>query len=359
MLQRLTKGPNNWSLSEVVHAIVLLSHFHSLSSFVFSCGLTQELDPISSQKYNKRKDSGNSSPPSRFGFGYRSNSNSSILGELLEIFRIGNGNFNNSMLNSTVHSGQSKQEVSVDALMQRMRNLSQKQNECSETELNDRFKTVEMQVNKKSHHRLIKCKLAKAIWFNEFLPALLRHTNCPMPSNNRSSKSRKISIISLKIRSSHIKIFRVAVLKMFPALFVCRTIRGTIMASHWSIVCTMMLVICWIWNFVPLTIWPISQWPTKQMWTRRNSGVPFGTIFSAFTVSTFHPNCVQWIWFYSFLHFKCISIPSQRHSTRRLRLWWGESVAREIIENVHQNGLLLPRTHHEKRLWQYFNGTKA
>lgn len=81
VLQRLTKGPNNWSLSEVVHAIVLLSHFHSLSSFVFSCGLPQELDPISSQKYNKRKVSGNSSPPNRFGLGYRSNSNSSILGE--------------------------------------------------------------------------------------------------------------------------------------------------------------------------------------------------------------------------------------------------------------------------------------
>lgn len=39
-----------------------------------------------------------------------------------------------------------RQEVSVDALMQRMRSLSQKRNECSETELNDRFKTVEMQV---------------------------------------------------------------------------------------------------------------------------------------------------------------------------------------------------------------------
>jgi len=31
-------------MAEVVHAIVLLAHFHSLSSFVFSCGLTQELD---------------------------------------------------------------------------------------------------------------------------------------------------------------------------------------------------------------------------------------------------------------------------------------------------------------------------
>lgn len=46
-LQRLTKGQNSWSLSEVVHAIVLLAHYHSLSSFVFSCGLTQELDGAS------------------------------------------------------------------------------------------------------------------------------------------------------------------------------------------------------------------------------------------------------------------------------------------------------------------------
>lgn len=39
-----------------------------------------------------------------------------------------------------------KQEVSVDALMARMRTLSQKQDECSENELNQRFKSVEMQV---------------------------------------------------------------------------------------------------------------------------------------------------------------------------------------------------------------------
>ena len=37
-------------MSEVVHAMVLLSHFHSLSSFVFSCGLTQQLDSLSSPK---------------------------------------------------------------------------------------------------------------------------------------------------------------------------------------------------------------------------------------------------------------------------------------------------------------------
>ncbi|XP_070069237.1 sestrin homolog isoform X2 [Drosophila takahashii] len=49
-IERLTKGKNSWSLSEVVHAMVLLSHFHSLSSFVFSCGLTQKLDGLSSPK---------------------------------------------------------------------------------------------------------------------------------------------------------------------------------------------------------------------------------------------------------------------------------------------------------------------
>lgn len=49
-IQKLTKTPNSWSLSEVVHAIVILTHFHSLSSFVFSCGLTQDLDPLSSQR---------------------------------------------------------------------------------------------------------------------------------------------------------------------------------------------------------------------------------------------------------------------------------------------------------------------
>lgn len=46
----MTKGKYSWSLAEVVHAIVLLAHFHSLSSFVFSCGQTQTLDTSSSPK---------------------------------------------------------------------------------------------------------------------------------------------------------------------------------------------------------------------------------------------------------------------------------------------------------------------
>lgn len=39
----MTKGEDSWSLAEVVHAIVILTHFHSLCSFVFSCGVNQEL----------------------------------------------------------------------------------------------------------------------------------------------------------------------------------------------------------------------------------------------------------------------------------------------------------------------------
>ena len=38
LLQRLTKGEDNWSLSELVQAIVIMAQFHTLASFVFGCG---------------------------------------------------------------------------------------------------------------------------------------------------------------------------------------------------------------------------------------------------------------------------------------------------------------------------------
>jgi len=42
-IQRLTRGgQDNWSMSEVVHAIVILTHFHALSSFVWSSGITPD-----------------------------------------------------------------------------------------------------------------------------------------------------------------------------------------------------------------------------------------------------------------------------------------------------------------------------
>eukprot|EP01136_Pigoraptor_vietnamica_P034938 Opistho-1_new@99481 len=43
-LQKLLRGKDSWSLSELVQAIVLLVQFHSLAGFVFGCGVTPELD---------------------------------------------------------------------------------------------------------------------------------------------------------------------------------------------------------------------------------------------------------------------------------------------------------------------------
>jgi len=40
----LLKGQDNWSLSELIQAIVILAHFHSLSSLLFGCGVVEEID---------------------------------------------------------------------------------------------------------------------------------------------------------------------------------------------------------------------------------------------------------------------------------------------------------------------------
>ncbi|KAI5212052.1 Sestrin-3 [Manis pentadactyla] len=45
-IQKLVKtGENNWSLPELVHAVVLLAHYHALGSFVFGSGINPERDP--------------------------------------------------------------------------------------------------------------------------------------------------------------------------------------------------------------------------------------------------------------------------------------------------------------------------
>ncbi|XP_061394184.1 sestrin homolog [Musca vetustissima] len=122
-IESLTRGKNSWSLSEVVHAMVLLSHFHSLSSFVFSCGLTQKLDGLSSPKLK--------SPPTA------SLHNNSLPAA------IGNGAF--QKLKFPPSSILAQPSATVEVLMERMKVLSQKQDECSEAELSNRFKNVEMQ----------------------------------------------------------------------------------------------------------------------------------------------------------------------------------------------------------------------
>ena len=44
LFQKLLKGENNWSLSELVQAIVILTHFHCLSCLVHGCGIVPETD---------------------------------------------------------------------------------------------------------------------------------------------------------------------------------------------------------------------------------------------------------------------------------------------------------------------------
>ncbi|CAC5391703.1 SESN1_3 [Mytilus coruscus] len=43
-IDKLTRGKDNWSLSELMQAICLIAHFHAMCSFVYGCGVRNELD---------------------------------------------------------------------------------------------------------------------------------------------------------------------------------------------------------------------------------------------------------------------------------------------------------------------------
>ncbi|XP_033235130.1 sestrin homolog isoform X1 [Drosophila pseudoobscura] len=204
-IELLTKGINSWSLSEVVHAMVLLSHFHSLSSFVFSCGLTQKLDGLSSPKLKSAPATlgapatataaaAPSLPPQPQPQPLLSVANAAtivrqttttpvhqktVLGEISlntggaggtkPDYNTQNAASNNgsggapgdgaggaaggggagaAALNGYLATAQQLPQqhgISVEALMERMKVLSQNQDECSEAELSSRFKNVEMQ----------------------------------------------------------------------------------------------------------------------------------------------------------------------------------------------------------------------
>ncbi|KAI4504818.1 hypothetical protein M0802_000368 [Mischocyttarus mexicanus] len=124
-IEKLTKGADNWSLAEVVHAIVLLAHFHSLSSFVFSCGINEELDNVTGHHYKENiiQENSNKVPPAKEKLSKNvpsPPSSPSIVGE---------------------------QEVGVETLMERMKRLSEKSEsyQITQEELSKRFETVETQ----------------------------------------------------------------------------------------------------------------------------------------------------------------------------------------------------------------------
>ncbi|KAH8401857.1 hypothetical protein KR009_008267 [Drosophila setifemur] len=177
-IERLTKGKNSWSLSEVVHAMVLLSHFHSLSSFVFSCGLTQKLDglsspklksppaavavvasdelvvlrqttttPIDPQKTVLAEISLNNAKPDYNSQTAATNNGGGNGAGLIAANAMGDGPEAVAINGYLATAQQLPQQhgISVEALMERMKVLSQNQDECSEAELCSRFQKVEQQ----------------------------------------------------------------------------------------------------------------------------------------------------------------------------------------------------------------------
>lgn len=43
-IEKLTRGNDTWSLSEMMQALIIISHFHTLCSFIYGCGITPEID---------------------------------------------------------------------------------------------------------------------------------------------------------------------------------------------------------------------------------------------------------------------------------------------------------------------------
>lgn len=119
-IEKLTKGgSDSWSLAEVVHAIVILTHFHSLSSFVFGCGVNEELDQRTEPSHSK-------------------SDSKSVTDKSVSL---------SSRQPSSEHDSWSDSDsgVGVDTLMQRMKSLSERTEEFTGDELAKRFERVESQ----------------------------------------------------------------------------------------------------------------------------------------------------------------------------------------------------------------------
>ncbi|XP_015110750.1 sestrin-3 [Diachasma alloeum] len=136
-IEKLTKGADSWSLAEVVHAIVLLAHFHSLSSFVFSCGINEELDNVTGHHYKENvQDNSNNLQPAK----------DKLMSSPKKI-PTGGGKTDNIPSPPSSPSIVGEQEVGVETLMERMKRLSEKSEsyQITQEELSKRFETVETQ----------------------------------------------------------------------------------------------------------------------------------------------------------------------------------------------------------------------
>ena len=131
-IEKLTKGQDSWSLAEVVHALVLLAHFHSLSSFVFGSGINDE------PRYSLENESaGVEEPVLTLAPPPRSSGSSSSSVKLVK-----EKGFKEE---AQVAMSPTEPEVGVDTLMERMKTLSERTEEVSAEEHAKRFEHVESQ----------------------------------------------------------------------------------------------------------------------------------------------------------------------------------------------------------------------
>ncbi|XP_050295323.1 sestrin homolog isoform X2 [Anthonomus grandis grandis] len=133
-IEKLTKcGKDSWSLAEVVHAIVILTHFHSLCSFVFSCGVNQELDQAGGYEYPGGQRSPTEKPGTAGPKGSKTGSpTGSRPGEWVDPL-------------GGCPPSPTEPEVGITTLMQRMKTLSEQTEECTPVELAKRFENIEVQ----------------------------------------------------------------------------------------------------------------------------------------------------------------------------------------------------------------------
>ncbi|XP_070182129.1 sestrin-1-like isoform X1 [Littorina saxatilis] len=118
-IEKLTRGNDTWSLSEMMQALIIIAHFHSLCSFIMGCGLAPEIDQGGCTTRNASSSGDDESEDY--------SSDSSVGGEM--------------------NANQVLEEDSLESLMQRMKELTESthEEEPTQEELLKRFELVENQ----------------------------------------------------------------------------------------------------------------------------------------------------------------------------------------------------------------------